>query len=131
VLERAYDDRAGVTAAFNRNLLHRLRRELGARLDPDRFRHRAVYDPHRGRMEMHLESTADQTIRIGDHVFALAAGETIHTENSYKYTCSGFADLARAAGWRPQRTWTDRDALFSVHLLHAGGHGASARPRTP
>jgi dimethylhistidine N-methyltransferase len=117
VLERAYDDRDGVTAAFNRNLLHRLRRELGARLEPDGFRHRAVYDRAAGRVEMHLESTVAQTITLGRHAFGFVAGETIHTENSHKFTVTDFADLARTGGWQPRHVWTDPARLFSVHLL--------------
>ncbi len=117
ILEPAYDDPAGVTAAFNVNLLHRLQRELGARLDPDGFRHRAVYDDEAGRVEMHLVSRRDQVVEVIGHPIALRAGETIHTENSYKYTVEGFTDLARRAGWRPRAVWTDPDRLFSVHQL--------------
>jgi dimethylhistidine N-methyltransferase len=124
VLQPAYDDPAGITAAFNLNLLHRLQRELGARLDPDGFRHRAAYDPEAGRVEMHLESRMAQVVEVAGHPFALEAGETIHTESSYKYTVEGFTDLARRAGWRTRAVWTDPDQLFSVHqleVLHLAG----------
>ncbi len=117
VLDAAYDDAAGVTAAFNRNLLVRIQRELGAILDVDGFAHRAFFDPAESRIEMHLVSRAAQTIRLGAHVFTFAEGETIHTENSYKYTREGFRTLADAAGWTPCAVWTDPDDLFSVHAL--------------
>jgi len=120
ILERAYDDPAGVTAAFNLNLLRRLQRELGARLDPGGFRHRAVWNAGAGRMEMHLESRRTQAIAVAGQVFPLGAGETIHTENSHKYSLPDFADLARDAGWRPVAAWLDPDRLFSVHQLESG-----------
>ncbi len=121
ILAAAYDDPAGVTAAFNRNLLRRLQRELGARLDPEGFRHRAIWNPEASRMEMHLESRADQVIEVVGHPIDLHAGETIHTENSYKYTIEGFTDLARGAGWQPRAVWTDSRRLFSVHQLTVAG----------
>jgi len=116
-LVAAYDDAGGVTAAFNRNLLVRIQRELGAILDVDGFAHRAFFDPAESRIEMHLVSRAAQTIRLGAHVFTFAEGETIHTENSYKYTREGFRTLADTAGWTPCAVWTDPDDLFSVHAL--------------
>ena len=115
--DAAYDDAAGVTAAFNRNLLVRMRRELGAEVDLDAFAHRAFFNPEPSRIEMHLVSSRAQSIRFGDHVFAFAEGETIHTENSYKYTLEGFRALATAAGWTPRAVWTDPENLFSVHAL--------------
>jgi dimethylhistidine N-methyltransferase len=118
-LERAYDDAEGVTAAFNLNLLRRLREELGAELDPAGFRHRARFVPEQGRVEMHLESRRPQTIRLAGRTFTLQAGETIHTENSYKHTPDGFAALAAAGGWRVSRVWTDPADLFSVQYLEA------------
>jgi L-histidine Nalpha-methyltransferase len=119
ILEPAYDDAQGVTAAFNLNLLRRMNRELGADFVLGRFRHRAFYDPRKGRIEMHLESRLDQTVRIAGRAVRFAAGETIHTENSYKYTIEEFGALAAGAGWRPDRVWTDRDRLFAVHALTA------------
>lgn len=117
VLEAAYDDSQGVTAAFNRNLLVRINRELDGTFDLGRFAHRALYDAARGRIEMHLESLEPQTVRVAGRPFRFAAGETIHTENSYKYSVSGFRRLAARAGWRAERSWTDGGALFSVHWM--------------
>jgi dimethylhistidine N-methyltransferase len=116
-LQAAYDDAAGVTAAFNLNLLVRANRELGATFDLDGFTHRALYDADKGRVEMHLVSGAEQTVQVDDRPFAFTAGETIHTENSYKYTIGEFQDLARAAGYHPLAVFTDGDTLFSVHVL--------------
>lgn len=117
VLEAAYNDAAGVTAAFNMNLLARINRELSGTFDLTRFAHRAHYDPLRGRIEMHLESLAPQTVRVAGRPFRFAAGETIHTENSYKYSVGGFRRLAARAGWRTERSWTDADSLFSLHWI--------------
>lgn len=116
-LEAAYDDAAGVTAAFNMNLLKRINRELGGDFDLDSFRHRAVFNPKASRIEMHLVSRKDQTVRIAGDGFAFRKGETIHTESSYKYTLDSFRDLAAKAGWRSVTAWTDPEALFSVHML--------------
>jgi dimethylhistidine N-methyltransferase len=115
----AYDDASGVTAAFNRNILARINRELGADIDLGTFRHEATYNAREGRIEMHLISTIAQEIRIGDKLFRFRAGENIHTENSYKYSVWQFQDLARVAGWLPARVWTDEDQQFSVHELVA------------
>ena len=122
ILEPAYDDAQGVTAAFSKNLLVRANRELGADFDPDAFSHRARYDAASGRIEIHLESLADQTAHIpgkdgGDVAIPLAQGERIHVEDSYKYSLEGFKTLARAAGFRPTAHWTDDNQLFSVHYL--------------
>lgn len=117
VLLRAYDDPEGVTAAFNLNVLRRMREELGARLDLDGFRHKAVWNAERSRIEMHLESLGPQSIVVGGRQFRFAAGETIHTENSHKYTADSFRALAEASGFRPVCMWTDPKAWFSVHLL--------------
>ena len=117
VLLPAYNDAAGVTAAFNLNLLARINREIGPAFDLDAFRHEAIYNARDGRIEMHLVSVKDQTVSIEDRRFHFRQGETIHTENSYKYTVRQFQDLARAADWLPSRVWTDVDALFSVHEL--------------
>jgi dimethylhistidine N-methyltransferase len=117
VLIPAYDDAAGVTAAFNRNILHHLNRAAGADFDPEAFDHRAVWNDAEGRIEMHLVSRRAQSATVGGQVIRFARGETIHTENSYKHTEAGFAALAAAAGWHRQRLWTDADRLFSIHLL--------------
>lgn len=117
VLHAAYNDAAGVTAQFNLNLLERINRELGADFSLKRFAHYAYYNPVRGRVEMHLVSLVRQTVRIGRHRFAFEAGESIHTENSYKYSIEGFRALAARAGFEGTRVWTDRRALFSLHGL--------------
>jgi L-histidine Nalpha-methyltransferase len=116
VLEAAYNDRQGVTAAFNLNLMERINRELGADFDLASFQHRAFYDEALGRIEMHLVSARRQAVRVGGRVFRFEAGETIHTENSHKYAVDGFASLAGEAGWQLVRTWTDSEALFAVQL---------------
>lgn len=113
----AYDDAEGVTAAFNRNLLVRINRELGADFDLDGFAHEARYDADRGRIEMHLVSRAAQTVRVLGQAFGFAAGETIHTENCCKYTVDEFRLLARVAGWQPVRTWSDPRGWFAIHFL--------------
>jgi L-histidine Nalpha-methyltransferase len=119
VLERAYDDPTGVTAAFNKNLLGRINRELGGRFDLSAFRHVALYDERHGRIEMHLESVRAQRIPIDalDMTVEFAAGERIHTENSYKYDDAGLDRLAAASGFRVAQTWTDAKGLFSSTLL--------------
>ncbi len=116
-LEAAYDDAAGVTAAFNLNLLTRINRELAGRFDPAGFAHRAVFNATASRIEMHLVARRAQTVRVGSETFAFAAGETIHTESSYKYTLASFRALAERAGWTWLTAWTDPDGLFSVHAL--------------
>src|SRR5581483_1457687 len=116
-LEAAYDDARGVTARFNLNLLARINRELGADIDLAGFRHRAVYDRDLKRIEMHLVSREAQTVRVLGRSFHFAAGESIHTENSYKYSVEQFQALAQGAGWRPARVWTDAAHDFSVHEL--------------
>ena len=120
VLESAYDDAAGVTAAFNLNLLTRINRELAGRFDLAKFVHRAVFDGEASRIEMHLVSREAQTVRVGSETFAFAEGETIHTESSYKYTLATFRALAERAGWSWLTAWTDPQALFSVHALRRG-----------
>jgi len=117
VLLRAYDDPEGVTAAFNLNLLQRLQRELGAELDPEAFRHRAVFNEALSCVEMHLESRRQQTIRVGGRGIPFIEGQSIRTERSYKYTLEGFRELAEAAGFNLESTWTDARQWFSVHLL--------------
>lgn len=118
-LHAAYNDADGVTAAFNRNVLARLRRELGAEVDPDAFAHYAFFQPEHSRIEMHLMSLQSQEIRIQDHIFSLKHGETILTEFSYKYSVEALQNLAQGAGWTPARVWLDEDELFSVHYLEA------------
>ena len=117
VLDAAYDDAAGVTARFNLNVLARINRELGGQFDLAQFAHRAFFNPERSRVEMHLVSRIAQQVRVGPARFDFAAGETIQTENSYKYTLDGLGALARSTAWRPERAWTDPASLFSVHLL--------------
>ncbi len=117
VLEEAYNDKKGVTAAFNLNLLRRINREVGGAFRLDLFEHRACYNTEQGRIEMHLVSLSDQTVRVGDAKVFFQRGETIHTENSYKYSLDGFARLAGSAGFEAEGVWTDADQLFSVHLL--------------
>jgi dimethylhistidine N-methyltransferase len=118
-LVRAYNDAAGVTAAFNLNLLARINREITPAFDLDAFRHEAIYNPRDGRIEMHLISSKAQEIILLGRRYRFEAGETIHTENSYKYSLAQFQDLARSANWLPQRVWTDADNLFSEHELSA------------
>lgn len=117
ILERAYDDPEGVTAQFNLNVLHRIRRELATDLDPARFEHRAFYNAEEQRIEMHLYCPEAYEFSLQGQTIRLAAGETIHTENSYKYTLAQVADLARRNGFEPIRAWTDDQALFSIHVL--------------
>jgi dimethylhistidine N-methyltransferase len=119
LLHRAYNDSRGVTAAFNLNLLERINRELQGDFDLRRWQHYAFYNAALGRIEMHLASLASQTVNVGDHRFAFERGETIHTENSYKYSVGEFQTLAARAGFRPLKVWTDRAALFSLHGLAA------------
>ncbi len=116
-LVRAYDDAKGVTAAFNLNLLSRINRELGGTIVLQTFRHEAIYDPVEGRIEMHLVSEKDQLVDAGVGRFRFRAGETIHTENAYKYTLEEFRQIARSAGWSPLRVWMDELSLFSIHEL--------------
>jgi L-histidine Nalpha-methyltransferase len=116
-LHRAYNDAAGITAAFNRNLLERANRELGADFDLSSFHHYAFYRIQEQRIEMHLVSARRQTVHVCGRAFEFAEGESLHTENSYKYTIEGFRDLARAAGFVPGPVWCDRQHQFSVHWL--------------
>ncbi len=121
ILNAAYDDAAGVTAEFNLNLLVRANRELGADFDLDGFRHHAFYNEDEGRIEMHLISTRAQDVSIGGQTFHFGADETIHTENSYKYAPEEFADIARQAGYTPEKLWIDENSLFSIHYLTVSG----------
>ena len=117
VLIAAYDDAAGVTAAFNRNVLTHINRELDGDFDLDSFAHRAVWNAADHRIEMHLVSRANQTVTIGGRTFPFAAGETIHTENCHKYTLEGFAKLAATAGWGTEKSWIGAGAEFAALLL--------------
>ena len=117
LLEAAYDDTQGVTAAFNLNLLVRLNREAGADFDLAAFRHRAVWNASASRVEMHLESLRAQEVRIAGRTIAFAAGETIHTENSHKFTRESLAGMAASAGWHVASVLTDPEALFAVAIL--------------
>jgi dimethylhistidine N-methyltransferase len=117
VLYEAYNDAAGVTARFNLNVLHRINRELGGTFDTGAFTHRAIYNRDRHRIEMHLISKKAQQVRVLGRDFSFRAGESIHTESSYKYSLERFAALARGAGWRPRESWTDKAGMFSVHAL--------------
>src|SRR6266498_6087204 len=114
VLEAAYNDRAGVTAQFNLNLLERANRELGADFDLDQWRHRAIYNSDAGRIEMHLISEVDQFVHLNEHKFHFGRGEKIITEYSYKYTPDEFATFAAKAGFNFVRMWTDEAGLFGV-----------------
>jgi dimethylhistidine N-methyltransferase len=120
VLHAAYNDAAGVTAAFNLNILARAKRELGAAFDLAAFEHRAFFNAALGRIEMHLVSRKRQTVLVSGVPIRFEAGETIHTENSYKYTIKGFSDLARRAGWATEAVWTDVRGYFAVLGLRRG-----------
>jgi dimethylhistidine N-methyltransferase len=117
ILNAAYNDAAGVTEAFNLNLLTRMNRELAADFRRESFEHHAFYNRERRRIEMHLASLKRQKVRVAGQVIDFRAGDTIHTENSYKYTPGSFGALARGSRWTPLRMWTDSDGLFSVHAL--------------
>ncbi|QNQ08941.1 L-histidine N(alpha)-methyltransferase [Sphingomonas alpina] len=118
-LVAAYDDAAGVTAGFNLNLLERINRELGATIPIDRFRHRALWNDDRARIEMHLEAQDDLDFTVEGRPFAIRAGETIHTENSHKYGPRDARILLRSGGWTPIAEWTDPAGLFAVILAEA------------
>lgn len=117
LLHAAYNDNQGVTAKFNQNLLTRINRELDADFDVAAFRHEAFYNEKLSRVEMHLIATAPQRVRIDDCCFEFQPGESIHTENSYKFSIEEFQTLAAQAGLASMRVWQDDDALFSVHCL--------------
>jgi dimethylhistidine N-methyltransferase len=116
-LIRAYDDTAGITAAFNLNLLARINRELEGTFDLDAFRHEAIYNPREGRMEMGLRVKKTHATSVFGKRFQFFAGEFIHTENSYKFSVPQFQELAQLGGWQPRRLWCDDQNLFSVHEL--------------
>lgn len=118
-LHDAYNDKAGVTAAFTLNLLRRMNRELDATFDLAAFAHDAAYNPLEGRIEIYFRSLAKQYVTVAGRTFAFAAGERVHTEYSYKYDDAGIAALARSAGFTIDRTWTDPARLFAVVYLEA------------
>ena len=117
VLNRAYNDKAGVTAEFNLNLLKRINRELGGNFRLECFEHHAFYNRERNRIEMHLASLKRQKVKVAGETIDFRAGETIHTENSYKYSVESLAALARGAGWRPLAAWTDARKYFSIQAF--------------
>jgi uncharacterized SAM-dependent methyltransferase len=119
VLDAAYDDAQGVTAAFNLNLLARINRELGGDFQLKRFRHKAFYDEAQGRIEMHLESLYRQYVHVAGRRFDFQPGETIHTEISCKYTVEEFRRLAARARFHAEAVWTDPANLFAVHAMMA------------
>jgi dimethylhistidine N-methyltransferase len=116
-LERAYNDSLGVTARFNLNLLTRINRSFGAGIRQDKFQHHAFYNDDFGRIEMHLVSLVEQTIKLNGTTFSFQEGEHIVTEHSYKYSLDEFAKLAGRSGWAVKGLWTDAANLFSVHYL--------------
>jgi dimethylhistidine N-methyltransferase len=117
ILNAAYNDAAGVTQAFNLNLLARINRELDGRFDLDSFEHHAFYNRERHRIEMHLASSKRQKVKVAGETIDFRAGETIHTENSYKYSAASFSALARGTGWTPVASWSDPNRYFCVHVL--------------
>lgn len=117
VLEAAYNDAQGITANFNLNILAHINHGLNADFDPRKFRHKAIYNTSKSRVEMHLECTKDHVVRINGYVYRFQVGETIHTENSYKYSIDEFHDLAAKANFAPVKVWTDREGLFSIHYI--------------
>ena len=116
-IEAAYNDAKGVTAQFNKNILVRINRELDADIDIDSFEHEAIFNEQESRIEMHLKSKKSQTIEIENQTFKFGKSETIHTENSYKYSNDAFKSLAENAGLTSLASWTDRDSLVSMHYL--------------
>ncbi len=118
-LHAAYNDRAGVTALFNKNLLMRANRELGANFDSGAFAHYAPYNAAAHRIEMYLVSLRRQSVNLCGQQFEFAAGEPVHTEDSHKYTIESFREMACRAGFNPRAVWTDEERLFSVHWLES------------
>ena len=119
VLLRAYDDSDRVTAAFNLNLLHRINAELAGTVPIDAFRHRALWNDPKSRIEMHLEAVRDLSFTVDGRSFQISAGQTIHTENSHKYGAREARLVLRASGWAPVQEWTDPDQLFALILAEA------------
>ncbi len=132
ILHAAYNDAQQLTAAFNLNLLERFNRELDADFRPHRFEHQAFFNQQAGRIEMHLVSRMDQQVNVAGRSISFAAGESLHTENSYKYTIAEFQQLAKQSGFVPEQVWTDAQQLFSVHCLRCSfprGQGGGAAKR--
>jgi len=121
VLNAAYNDKAGVTAKFNLNLLTRINRELGGTFRLNTFEHHAFYNRERHRVEMHLASLKRQKVKVAGETIDFRAGETIHTENSYKYSVESLAALARGVGWLPAAAWTDARTYFSIQAFTLAG----------
>jgi dimethylhistidine N-methyltransferase len=121
VLNAAYNDAEGITARFNLNLLTRINRELGGTFRLDTFEHHAFYNRERHRIEMHLASLKRQRVKVAGDTIDFRAGETVHTENSYKYSVESLAALARGVGWLPVRAWTDSRKYFSIQILALAG----------
>ena len=117
VLHRAYNDKQGITAAFNLNLLERINRELDCDFQLDCFEHYAFYNPRESRVEMHLISVEDQTVHLDDVTIPFGRGESIRTESSYKYNLNEFEQMATAAGFKVDHVWTDEQQWFSIHYL--------------
>lgn len=117
ILNAAYNDEAGVTARFNLNLLVRINRELNGGFKLDTFEHHAFYNRERHRIEMHLASLKRQKVKVAGECFDFRAGETIHTENSYKYSVESLGALARGVGWQPSGVWTDNKKYFSIQAF--------------
>ena len=129
ILNAAYNDKQGVTAQFNRNLLVRINRELGGNFKPECFEHHAFYNRERSRIEMHLASHKRQKVRVAGETIDFRAGETIHTENSYKYSIESLSALARGVGWMPAGAWTDKAGHFSIQAFaFVGVKAATAEP---
>ena len=121
ILNAAYNDAEGITAKFNLNLLTRINRELGGTFQLENFEHHAFYNRERHRIEMHLASLKRQKVRVAGQTIDFRAGETIHTENSYKYSIQSMAALARGAGWLPAGAWTDSRKYFALLAFKFSG----------
>ena len=128
VLNAAYNDAAGVTADFNLNLLVRMNRELGANFRLECFEHHAFFNRERSRIEMHLASLKRQKVKVAGETFDFRAGETIHTENSYKYSLDSLRALARGVGWLPAGAWTDGQDYFSIQAFNYVEEPGRLRP---
>jgi len=128
ILNAAYNDAEGVTADFNLNLLTRFNRELGGTFDLDTFEHHAFYNRERNRIEMHLASLKRQKVKVAGECFDFRAGETIHTENSYKYSVESLSALARGVGWLPAGVWTDAAKYFSIQAFTLADEPPAPRP---
>jgi len=124
ILTAAYNDKAGVTSKFNCNLLKRINRELAGTFKLDGFEHHAFYNRERNRIEMHLASRKRQKVKVLGETVDFRAGETIHTENSYKYSVESLSALARGVGWLPAAAWSDPDNYFSIQAFTFAGDGA-------